>query len=316
MAHLLENSNDMAYLGETPWHRLGVQIEAPMSVNEALKFGALDFEVSKVPMFLGNGDKVEDNYAIVRSDNGRQLGVVGEKYTPLQNKEAFSFFDPFVTRKEALFHTVGVIRGGRRIWLLAKLPGEIVVKGDDITGKYLLLSNSHDGTSGVQIKFTPIRVVCNNTLQAALKGTGTTYKIRHTKNVHAAVQEASKAMGIANQYYTELQEAFQTMQRREVTFTQAASYIREVFEAESASAAKGSTRAENILEEVYSLLEAGKGVDLPGVRGTMWGAYNAVTEYVDHHKGYRSDDSALENIAFGLVGGNLKQRAFDLALKA
>ena len=316
MAHELYKATDMMFLGDTPWHHLGIRIDDALSVEDALsrKDNPLNFEVTKEPVFLGNGTLVHDNYAIVRKDNGEALAVVGNHYVPMQYPECFRFMNNIVSSKEAIFHTIGALRGGRRGWILAKLPGEIRVVGDDITEKYLLISNSMDGSSKLTIQFTPIRVVCANTLRAALAGTGISYSIRHTINASVALQDATKALGISNQYYTDLQDAFQAMQRKEVNFGKAKAYIDAVFEAEAGSASKGSTRGQNILNGIYNLLESGKGAELPGVRGTMWGAYNAVTEYVDHVKKYRSEDSALENIAFGYVGGNLKQRAFDLAL--
>lgn len=315
MAHLLENKNDMAYFGETPWHKLGVALNKPMSVEEALKFGALDFKVNKVQLHLPNGDVAPGGFATVREDNGRVLGIVGDRYEVIQNNHALDFFNAFISSKEAIFHTVGSISGGSKVWFLAKLPGEIVVKGDDIIHKYLLLATSHDGTITVIIKFTPTRVVCANTFQVAIANdTGLTHKIRHTKTAHGRIQEASKAMGLANRYYAELGEACQALQRKSLTVGQAMEYIEAVFPAETASADKGSTRATNILTQVKGLVEVGVGTDLPGVRGTAWGAFNAVTEYLDHHKNYRTDDSALDSIAFGVNTGTIKQRAWELAL--
>lgn len=314
MAHGLENSTDMVWAGDTPWHGLGIQLPGEISIDELATYPQFAWEAEKVQLQLPDGRSV-DTYAMLRSDTKDIIGrSVGFKYHPLQFKDAFGFFNSFVSSKEAIIHTAGLINNGSRVWLLAKLPGEIRVHGDDVIGKYLLLSNSHDGTSPVQITFTPIRVVCQNTERAALSGSNNIHSIRHTKGINQAIQDASKAMGIANAYYSELEQAFQNLQRKELTYTESIGFIQQVFEAEFESSEKGSTRARNILDSVYELLDTGMGTELPGVKGTAWGAYNAVTEYIDHKKNYRTHDTALENIAFGSSGGNIKQKAFELAL--
>jgi len=315
MSHGLINSTDMVFAGETPWHGLGIRMESDATIEAIAAMPQFSWEAKKVQLHLPNGEPVEGTFAMVRSDSGDVIGrSVGAKYTPMQFRDAFGFFEGFITRKEACIHTAGLINNGSRTWLLAKLPGEIVVKGEDVLGKYLLLSNSHDGTSPVQILFTPIRVVCQNTERAALRGAENIHAIRHTRGMNQAPQDAAAAMGIANSYYDELGEAFRALAAKELTHTESVDYINTVFEAEFANAEKGSTRAKNILDGVHELLFTGAGADMPGVRGTAWGAYNAVTEYIDHRKNYRTHDTALENIAFGGLGGKVKQRAFDLAL--
>jgi phage/plasmid-like protein (TIGR03299 family) len=315
MAHGLVNSTDMIFAGTTPWHGLGIKMEADATIEQVAAMPQFSWEAEKVQLHLPDGRPVDGTYAMIRSDSGDVIGrSVGDKYVPLQFRDAFGFFESFVTRKDAIIHTAGMLHNGSRVWLLAKLPGEIKVHGEDTIGKYLLLSNTHDGTAPVQILFTPIRVVCQNTERAAIRGAENVHAIRHTKGMNQAMQDAAAAMGIANSYYAELGEAFRALQRKEMTFTESIEYVNTVFESEAANAEKGSTRAKNILDGVYSLLESGMGMDIPGVRGTAWGAYNAVTEYIDHHKNYRTHDTALENVAFGGLGGKVKQRAFDLAL--
>lgn len=315
MAHGLMNSGDMIWAGETPWHGLGIKMPADATIEQVAAMPQFSWEAQKVQLHLPNGDPVDGTFAMVRSDSGDVIGKsVGAKYTALQFRDAFGFFESFISRKEAVIHTAGLINNGSRVWILVKLPGEITVKGEDVLGKYLLLSNTHDGTAPVQLLFTPVRVVCQNTERAAIRGAENIHAIRHTRGINQAMQDAAAAMGIANSYYAELGEAFQRMAATELSASDSYGFINSVFDAEFESAQKGSTRAKNILDGVYSLLETGMGADLPGVRGTVWGAYNAVTEYIDHHKNYRGHDSALENIAFGGLGGKVKQKAFDLAL--
>ncbi len=202
MAHNLEIENgeaSMMYVGEEPWHGLGTKLESPASAAEAIEAAKLDWEVTKVPLYAASGRRrvaLKNRFAVVRKDlldkkQCKALGIVGSQYTPLQNREAFSFFDPIVGEKAAVYHTAGVLGNGERIWILAKLPEDIRVTDDDITNKFLLLSNSHDGTSAVQVKFTPIRVVCQNTLTQALKR-GPTVWVAHTQNIHERLREAAE----------------------------------------------------------------------------------------------------------------------------
>lgn len=312
MAHEIEK---MAYFGETPWHGLGVRTPEAMTASAALTLGGLDFRVIKAPIYLADGSEIRDNFATIRTDRSEDnvLGIVGSKYTPLQNSESFGFFDSIVSADEAMYHTVGSLRGGRQVWILAKLPGEIRVIGDDITEKFLLLTNSHDGTSGVQILLTPIRVVCANTLRAALKGgLNTTFNIRHTSSVQAAVRQAADVMGFANQYFREIQEAYQAMATTQVSYEGAVSYLEACLQIDG-SDAETSTRSKNLLSDATGRLLNGRGMDLPGVRGTVWGAYNAATDFVDHRE-YRSADVRLDNAWFNGAGKAIKQRAFDQAL--
>jgi phage/plasmid-like protein (TIGR03299 family) len=305
----------MAYYGQTPWHGLGTRSIGVMTAAEALSLGGLAFDVEKQPIYLGDGTQVADNFATVRTDRltDNVLGVVGRKYTPLQNVEAFEFFDAIVARQEAIYHTVGSLRMGRRVWILAKMPGEIRVIGDDITEKFVLLTNTHDGTSGVQILLTPVRVVCQNTLRAALSGgKGTTFNIRHTRGVRAAVHQAAEVMGFATVFFKELQQAFQAMATTKLAEADARAYLERCLQIDAGDP-NLSTRSKNILEDAARRLHAGKGTGLPGVRGTVWAAYNGLTELVDH-RSYRSPDVRLDNAWFGGAGQAIKQRAFDEAV--
>jgi len=188
----------MAYFGDTPWHSLGVKLDHPATAEEAIISSGLDWQVRKEPLFLAAyagsmavGQIIEDHYATIRSTDRAVLGVVGDRYQPLQNREAFGFFDYVVGQGAAVYHTAGSLSGGRRIWLLAKLPETIKVRGNDIVDQYLLLSNGHDGSTAVQIKLTPIRVVCNNTLSLALRDGHKVYSVRHTASVAEKIREVA-----------------------------------------------------------------------------------------------------------------------------
>src|ERR1700733_3004849 len=180
------NIQSLMYVKEKPWHGLGTRLEKAATSTEAIKAAGLDWQVEKQPVFLKNGiNAISRRHAVVRRDNGHPLGIVGERYVPLQNNDAFRFFDAVVGLKEAVYHTAGALGQGEIIWILAKLNGVIRVVGDDITEKYLQLTNRHDGGGSVQILWTPIRVVCQNTLNIALQESQSSLhtSLRHTLNI-------------------------------------------------------------------------------------------------------------------------------------
>lgn len=324
-----------------PWHGLGQIVEGALTADEALVQAGLDWTVDKTPIYIpdlvtaaeNDGSRsmieVDGHYATVRSTDRRVLGLVQKKYVPLQNSEAFSFFDAIVSRKEAIYETAGSLDNGRRVWVLAKLPGEIVVKNargatEDLTNKYVLIANSHDGSSGVQIKVTPIRVVCQNTLTAALKGGA--FSIRHTKSVSDRVAQAAEAMGFTNKMYAELSEAWQAMADRRLSEVDAVEFFETCLKKSSKAQGgvsdndaddsfddqTGEPREPRAIKHIVGLYEGGAGADM--TYGTLWGAYNAITEYADHKK-YRTADTRLNSAWFNGAGNILKQKAFSEAVK-
>jgi phage/plasmid-like protein (TIGR03299 family) len=205
-----------------------------------------------------------------------------------------------------------VLRDGERIWLLAKLPTQIVVAGDDVADKYLLLSNSHDGRSAVQVKFTPVRVVCQNTLMLALSD-GPTIRIAHTWNMQERLKQAHRLLGIVDKGFSNLATAFQAMCKLPLDVSKLSEYLTEVFpDPEDPENWKAVKRIqENRFWSRY-FFEHGKGNDRPGVRGTLWAAYNGVTELSDHRRTQQSPDRRLDSAWFG-DGYHVKARALRVA---
>jgi phage/plasmid-like protein (TIGR03299 family) len=233
----------MMYVGQVPWHGLGTKLHRPATAEEAIRAANLDWEVEKKLLIAVGGTVMQPTgkYAVVRKDlwdkkrdlfgnpNCPILGIVGEDYTPLQNREAFAFFDSIVGAGAAIYHTAGALGQGERVWILAKLPDAIKVANTDITDKYLLLSNSHDGNSAVQIKFTPIRVVCNNTLTLALRQGPPAVWVSHTKDIHKRLELAKRTLGIIHRGYEEIEAAFQNMARVDMDDQRLRRYLKQVF---------------------------------------------------------------------------------------
>lgn len=285
-----------------PWHKLGVELDSPATAKEAMEAAKLDYTVISRPMkeIL---DVENNDWTTMRTDKDEVLGIVGKNYEPLQNIDAFKFFDALVTQGEAIYETAGVLGRGERIWMLAKLPGFIKVHGKDIVYKYLLLTNNHDDSSHVRVKVTPIRLVCNNTLSAALKGEGE-FHIDHKQDlerVHALLEQTNSLFG-------ELDAIFNRMFLTKITDKQIMEYVNTLVP--DTEQEENHAHSEEIRQAMLKLHETGLGANL--ARGTLWGAFNSVTEYADHLMPNEDPDSRLYSIWFGR-GEQLKQKAFQLA---
>lgn len=313
MAHEVEN---MFVVGEAPWHNLGRKFEVPPSLEEALVAAGLDWKVTTEPLFSGNKEQVE---ALLtrRSSDQSILGVVGPNYTPLQNTEAFEFFKPFIDEKAAAIETAGSLRHGKRVWVLAKINRDpLVIKGNDVVEKYVLLSNSHDGTLAVRVGFTPVRVVCNNTLSMAINSEASKLiRIKHTKNVVSNLESVQDIMNLADSEFEATAEQYRLLTQKDINSKDLEKYIKLVFNATAKLAEAGGTDGVNnkrIIEQVVPLFEKGRGNDMAEIRGTMWAAYNAVNEYLQYERGTDSSNR-MDNMWFG-DSARLNKKALDTAL--
>ena len=314
MSHNLNIVNgvvSMMYFGETPWHNLGKKLDRPATASEAIEAAGLGFQVDKMPLKIESLNiPVQNHYATVRTDTMDILGVVGSRYTPIQNKDAFSTFDALVGEGQAIYHTAGALGKGERIWILAKLPDYIRVRGDDIVGKYLLLTNTHDGSSTVSVKLTPIRVVCENTLSVALSGTEQQVHIRHTMQAGEKLKGAHEILGLSNKLFEVVGRYYTNMSFKEINAVMLNQYVNKVFPLPLFPMHASYMKATH--EKIIELYETGVGSEM--AEGTLWGAYNAVTEYVDHYRlESRSDSMRLKSMWYG-SGEVLKKKAFNVAV--
>lgn len=312
----------MMYVGEDPWHGLGTKLAEPATAEQAIVAAKLDWQVKKIPLYAWADPvayPIEGKYTVVPEDRwGKQdcptFGIVSGSYRPLQNREAFEFFDPIVGEGAAVYHTAGALDEGQRIWLLAKLPDDIVVADDDITNKYLLLSNCHDGTGSVQIKFTPVRVVCHNTLTIAFKDRGRTVRVPHTRNMKERLKTAQENMQIIQTGFKDVEEAFGRMLAVKMDDKRLVAYLKLVFPdpATKKHDQAAFDKVERNRKRAERLFTNGIGNTKPRVAGTLWAAYNGVTEMVDHDRGQRTADQHLQHIWFG-SGFSCKLRAYQAA---
>jgi phage/plasmid-like protein (TIGR03299 family) len=319
MSHeiLIENGKaSMMYFGEVPWHGLGTRLDGPATSAEAITSASLNWKVEKQQLYLKDNSIVKDTFSTTRLDSAGKpvvLGVVGKNYTVLQNSEAFEFFDSIVGEKKAIYHTAGALLNGKVIWILAKLPEQMRVIGNDIVDKYLLLSNSHDASSGVQVKFTPVRVVCNNTLTMALNN-GFSYTVWHQKDIKERLKDIPKLLGLIDNKYSEIEKSFQRMTSVELSNKTIDDYLYGVFpDPKNLEDEYALETANKNRDWSKYFFEQGVGNTEKSVAGTLWSAYNGVTEYVDHKVTKQNRDKRLNTIWFG-DGYQIKARAYNVAL--
>lgn len=326
MAHEVET---MFAVGSTPWHGLGTVVQQAPSIEEGLKLAGLDWQVDMVPLATPDG-RIVTHRATVRSSDKRILGVVGPGYKVLQNAEAFEWARPLVDSGLVELHTAGSLREGERVWMLARIKGDPmeIVRGD-LVERFILLSNGHDGKLACRVGFTPVRVVCANTLAMAhAKGASKLIRVLHTDAIHKTLDELREIMNLAASEFEATAEQYRSLAQRSCNLDDLAKYVKIVFRKDPPSGGNGEgsarmngievvnpemtdTSSEQTLGKILPLFESGRGNDMAGVRGTWWAAYNAVTEYISHERG-QSADSRVD-FAWHGPGVALNRKALEAA---
>ena len=319
------------------WHGLGQIVEDYPTSEEAIKHAGLDYEVVKSPLFtkgsslietqdglkLGSSDlDVPDYFANIRTDNNAVLGVVGKDYHIVQNCEAFSFFDSIVgSNKGILYETAGALGKGERIFITAKLPDYIRVgNGDDVTEKYIFLTTSHDGSGSITAAFTPVRIVCQNTLNASLRNMTNVVRIKHTSGAKQRIETAHKVMGLANSMSNQLEEIFNKWSKVRVSDEEVKQLIqislcpnKKTMELlKKGEDDEFSTMFKNTVEDAFAYAMMSETQQMETTKGTLFGAYNAVTGYFQNVRKYRDNESKLQSIVMGGTAQLKSQKAFEL----
>lgn len=326
--HLNDQTGQHSFFSvkEKPWHGLGQIVEDYPTSAEAIQFAGLDYEVEKRKLYTQRSEyenphiTVPDYFATVRTDSNEVLGVVGKDYEIVQNRDAFSFFDSIVGGDGIQYETAGALGKGERIFITAKLPGYIKVGREDLIEQYLFLTTSHDGFGSITAAFTPVRVVCRNTLNAAMRRHSNAVKIRHTINAKERLEQAHKVMGISNQLSAELETIFNDWTKVKVTDPELQRLIqlamvpnKEVLD----NIQKGqwdelSTCFNNMCNTVFEYAMTSPTQQTETTRGTLFGAYNAVTGYFQNVRNYKDDESKLKSLLYGGTAQMRTQKAFHL----
>ncbi len=280
MAHEI-TEHDRVGLAETgAWHKLGIVVPADMEPEEAFR-QFLGWNVSKRPLFIqledGSYKQVDEWQATVRDDIQTPLGVVGKDYEPIQHKAILEDIKALCGESGAKVHTIGSLRGGKRVWALLRLQERALIKGDELQ-PYMAVMSSHDGSAAYTVSPTAVRIVCNNTFSAALdrsNASGKAFSIRHTKNAADLIQQARAAIGNVTTSWAQFRDTLQTMADQEVSDKFAQFALDKLYP-------NDTTQAENAKIEIYRAFKKPHGGMTRAVNKTAFGLYNAVTEYVDY----------------------------------
>jgi phage/plasmid-like protein (TIGR03299 family) len=301
------------FVGEPAWHGLGNLFAAGtvLSSEQAMTAAGLDWQAELQPLFLGDGAAAEMARAVVRNTDKRILGVVGTDFTPLQNFEAFEKFDPLVQSGQLSYEAAGSLKDGSIVWVLATLSdGTVDVQRGDAIKTHALLAHGHDGSMSVKVGFTETRVVCWNTLMAAFNADGKSLlSVKHTSGVKLNLERAFEVLDMQRGKLKANAEKYRFLASKKCDDTNLVRYVREVLKPGSADVDPKKMPVRNV-PEIVENFESGRGAELS--RGTMWGAYNAVTEHVTHQRGHNQGSRQLSNW-FG-DGAKLAQRALDVAV--
>jgi phage/plasmid-like protein (TIGR03299 family) len=315
------NVQTMAFYGNPPWHGLGTPVPFGVKAGEMIRAAGLDWNVELRPARGArkiNRKGEYSRYEVMRvprptTDEGEVLlGVVSRRYQPLQNIEAFEFFDLIVGQKEAYFETAGALGEGERIWVMARMPDVMEIVSSDECLKYLLLSNSHTGDGSVIVKFTSVRVVCQNTLIMAMEDGQKAYRVRHSKKMQFRLDEISEFLSLTQEVFLKAQESFRRLAAIQMIGDRLDRYFGAVFPPSEAQRKKRERPDRwRVLTELF---ESRPDLQIRGLQGTLWAAYNAITYLEDYREPNHEelDDQRLERAWFG-KGADVKLKAFEKA---
>ena len=303
MAHeveIVEGVAQMAYAGETPWHGLGTQVSNELSPSQMQTKAGLDWTVHEVESYVDfNGDKIPTGQkSLIRSSDNKVLTNVGGAWNPVQNTEAFEFFSEYVLAGDMEMNTAGSLKGGRNVFALAKVNESFSILGEDQVDSYLLFSNPHEYGKAIDIRFTPIRVVCNNTLTFSLNTRSSNFvKLNHRTKFNADM--VKEQMGLASEKFAQYKDMAEFLSTKKFSVDSLIQYYNDVFPYTHKTADAPST-VEDLsknAQDAYSVLDTQPGAKFG--EGTWWQALNSVTYLTDHKMG-RNADSRMQSAWFGI----------------
>lgn len=315
-------------LKEKAWHGYGQISKKALTSKEVIEQAQLNFTVEKAPhiyRFLSGKEVIStDTFYTYRTDTEQILGDgLSADYTVLQNVDAFAFFDEIVKGEGVIFQTAGALSKGEKIFITAKLPRYIRVGNDDVIEQYLFLTTSHDGKESITIAFTPVRIVCNNTLNAALANCSNVIKIKHSSNLEQQLKEVPKIMSMVNTLNPIMEQAFNQMAKVKITDKQVQRLIQVALapDKETLDNIRDGKEIENSTtykNQVYSALGYSLSADsqqLDTTKGTLFGAYNGITGYFHNVRNYNSDEDKINSLLCGGTAQKKGQRTFDLCME-
>lgn len=303
------NVETMFSVRERPWHGLGTVVESAPSSKEALELAGLDWQVHQKDISVLWGRTIPGYKANVRDTDGVVLGVVTDKYRVVQNEDAFAFTDELLG-EGVKYETAGSLNGGRKVWILARLPREYVISGERIS-PYLVFSNTHDGSGAIRVAITPIRVVCNNTLNLALARAERSFSMIHTGNINEKFEEAKKTLFMADTYMEELGKEFERLRSIKVSDAQVEEYVNMLIPLDEDATATQIKNARTLRNDILT-----RYFDAPDLKVLGKNAYrfvNAASDFATHANPLRRTSRYNENLFAKTVDGNpFIDRAYQL----
>lgn len=296
-----------------PWHGIGTVVEDCPNSEEALRLAGLDWKVEQKDVYTDNWNRIPGYKANVRDFDQSVLGVVSDRYQVVQNEEAFAFTDELLGQG-VRYETAGSLQGGRRTFILAKLPQRFIIAGDEIT-PYFVVMNSHDASCSIKAAMTPVRVVCQNTLNLAFRTAKRTWMTKHTSNIMDRMDDARATLQFAEQYMKEMGKGVDTLAHKKLTDRKVLEFMSEFFpvtEDMTAAQRKNNLTLLNDMKARY--------FDAPDLQGMGKNGYrfvNAVSDFATHAEPIRRTKNYKENLFMKTVEGNpMIDRAYQMVCAA
>lgn len=307
------NVESMFYVRETPWHGLGTKVKEAPASNDALILAGLNWQVLQEPIFTAASEPIEGYKVNIRDSDRKALGVVTDRYKVIQNNEAFAFTDELLG-EGVRYETAGSLQGGKKVWLLAHMPQEYIISGEQIS-PYLVFSNTHDGSGAIKVALTPIRVVCQNTLNLALAKANRCWSMIHTGDIHEKMQEARDTLLRAENYMQELGQEFENLRMKKLSDRQVTEYIEILLPLEDNSTPQQTKNIRKLREDMKM-----RYFDAPDLQHVGKNAYrfvNAVSDFATHVEPLRKTANYKENLFARTMEGNpLIDKAYQMVYAA
>ena len=306
--NMAANVETMFSVREKPWHGLGVIVEDAPSSKDALRLAGLDWRVVQKPLFTDSG-LVEGYKANIRESDDSVLGVVTDRYKVVQNTEAFAFTDNLLG-EGVKYETAGSLQGGKKVWILARLPREYIMSGERIT-PYLVFSNTHDGSGAVKVAITPVRVVCNNTLNLALNTANRCFSMVHTGDIKGKIDEAKHTLFMADKYMEALGNEFDNMREHRITDQQVEEYIEMLLPIDRKASSVTVRNIKKLREDMR--MRYYDAPDLSQLGNNAYRFINAVSDFATHANPIRRSKNYNENLFMRTYEGNpMIDKAYQL----
>lgn len=307
------NIETMFYVRETPWHGLGTRVITAPTSKDALELAGLDWQVVQEPIYTETKELIEGYKANVRDSDRRVLGVVTDRYKVIQNEEAFAFTDELLG-EGVRYETAGSLQGGKKVWLLAHMPHEYIISGERIS-PYLVFSNTHDGSGAIKVALTPIRVVCNNTLNLALNTAKRSWSMIHTGDIKEKMQEAKNTLFMAEKYMDALGKEFEALRMISMTDAKVMEFIEELLPVDESATSQQIRNIKRLQEDMK--IRYFEAPDLVGLGKNAYRFVNAVSDFATHAEPLRRTANYKENLFSKTVEGNpLIDKAYQMVQAA